>query len=91
MSQGGSVKIPDSCGGGWGNEGTLQLRGSLIQNRLGATRCTTGNGYTSNFIYDNRMRNGFAPPAFPTATTGSWQAQVPNYNDNTTGFFRLSK
>ncbi|ANE44054.1 DUF4900 domain-containing protein [Deinococcus puniceus] len=46
--------------------GNIQLLGGIIENYYGAFGITDGRGYGRNFVYDPRMNDGMAPPAFPT-------------------------
>ncbi|MFH1858197.1 MAG: DUF4900 domain-containing protein [Candidatus Omnitrophota bacterium] len=53
--------------------GTVTLLGGAITENYGAFGTFNQNGpvsgYGRNFVYDSRMRQGYSPPYFPTATT----------------------
>ncbi len=59
-------------------QGSVNLLGGLIQNRYGAFGTFSGSnvlsGYGRRFKYDERMREGLAPPFFPT--TGDYQVSA---------------
>lgn len=59
-------------------QGSVNLLGGLIQNRYGAFGTFSGSnllsGYGRSFKYDERMREGLAPPFFPT--TGNYQVSA---------------
>jgi hypothetical protein len=74
-------------------KGNFTVRGSLIQNTLGATNCITSGvitgGYVGNYTYDKRMLNGFAPPAFPNFSTGNWGFNATVITPNQRGFWQV--
>jgi hypothetical protein len=71
----------------YGNKGKWNLTGGLIEN----TDQTTGveysdgtqAGYTWNFTYDQRFKNGVAPPYFPYVT--KFTADMQNLTDDSIG------
>ncbi len=56
-----------------GDKGYVNLLGGIIENYYGAFGTFSGdtptNGYGRRFTYDRRLRNGMAPPFFPTSDT----------------------
>jgi len=60
---------------GVGPRGTATLLGGVIQNNYGAFGLFNGStgqqvsGYGRNFVYDQRMQQGYAPPYFPSLST----------------------
>lgn len=58
-----------------GPRGTATLLGGVIQNNYGAFGTFNGStgqqvsGYGRNFVYDQRMQEGYAPPYFPSLST----------------------
>lgn len=55
------------------DRGNVFLLGGLIQENRGIFGQVGGNGYDRVFTYDPRMRQGMAPPFFPTTGLGSVQ------------------
>ncbi|MDX2005863.1 MAG: pilus assembly PilX N-terminal domain-containing protein [Meiothermus sp.] len=74
-------------------KGNFTVRGSLIQNTLGATNCvnngTVTGGYVGNYTYDNRMLSGFAPPAFPSFSQGNWGFNATVVTPTQRGFWQV--
>lgn len=86
VPNGGSVNVQNP---GLGlSKGKLNLLGGVIENyygQFGTFSPKTGNlstGMAQNFIYDQRMETGFAPPSFPTQR--SWDGGLSQYDMNGT-------
>lgn len=75
LSQAGYLQVVNYNDTGVGPRGTATLLGGAITNYYGAFGLFSGStgaqlsGYGRNFIYDNRMLTGSAPPYFPSLNT----------------------
>lgn len=75
MTQNGILTVDDYDDQGVGPRGAVTLLGGVLQDNYGAFGTfsgSTGNqlsGYGRNFVYDERMRTGNAPPYFPSMNT----------------------
>ncbi|WP_407571251.1 DUF4900 domain-containing protein [Deinococcus altitudinis] len=59
--------------------GKVNLLGGIIENYYGAFGITDGHGFGRNYVYDPRMGDGYAPPAFPTQQT--WDTNFKKTTD----------
>lgn len=72
MSQSGVFSVDDYTNQGRGPRGTATLLGGAITNNYGAFGLFSGStgqqlsGYGRNFVYDERMQMGKAPPYYPS-------------------------
>jgi hypothetical protein len=75
LSKGGIFQVDNYNDTGVGPRGTATLLGGMISNHYGAFGLFHGStgaqiaGYGRNFVYDDRMQMGKAPPYFPTLNT----------------------
>jgi hypothetical protein len=68
MSGSQRVGVTDYCNGNQG--GQLRILGGIIGNKVSGFGCGSS-GYNRSITYDQRMRNGMAPPYFPTTTVAN--------------------
>ena len=75
LAQNGIFQVDDYDDSGVGPRGTATLLGGVVTDNYGAFGLFNGStgqqvaGYGRNFIYDQRMLVGVAPPYFPTLNT----------------------
>ncbi|VAW18673.1 hypothetical protein MNBD_BACTEROID05-235, partial [hydrothermal vent metagenome] len=75
LSQNGILTVDSYTNQGVGARGTATIMGGVITNDYGAFGLFNGStgqfvsGYGRNFVYDDRMQSGGAPPYFPTLNT----------------------
>lgn len=75
LAQNGIFQVDNYNDRGVGPRGTATLLGGVISNNYGAFGLFSGatgqqlSGYGRNFVYDQRMQTGSAPPYFPTLNT----------------------
>ena len=75
LARQGVFQVDNFNDGGVGPRGTATLLGGIISNNYGAFGTFNGStgqqvsGYGRNFVYDQRMGTGSAPPYFPSLST----------------------